>query len=96
MKQHRKPERRRLFEPHHPHLSETRKRSFRKHEIAYTLVDFGAALTFVVGSILFLYPDLTETGTWLFLVGSILFGIKPTIRLSQELSDLRLQETSEK
>ena len=87
--------RRELFEPHHPHLSESRKRSFRNHEIAYTLVDFGAALTFVVGSVLFLYPDLTETGTWLFLVGSILFGIKPTIRLSRELWDLRLQESSE-
>jgi len=82
---------RKLFEPHHPQLSRARRRSHQYHEIAYTLVDFGAAVTFVVGSIFFFYPDLTEKGTWLFLIGSILFGIRPTVRLSREINDLRLQ-----
>lgn len=79
------------FEPHATHLNPARRRSHRLHEIAYTLVDFMAAMMFIVGSIFFFYPDLQEPGTWLFLIGSILFGAKPTIRLSRELSDLRLQ-----
>lgn len=59
-------------------------------EIAYTLVDFGAALCFIVGSVFFFYDTLVFPGTWLFLIGSILFAAKPTLRLVRELKLLRM------
>lgn len=59
-------------------------------ELAYTIVDFLAALLFVVGSILFLKDDTAYFGTWLFIVGSVFFGVKPTIKLYRELAYRRL------
>jgi len=66
------------------------------YEWAHLLVDFGAALMFVVGSILFLYPQDVRTGTWLFLVGSIFFAMKPTIRLVRFLHLRRLARRAER
>ncbi|WP_305985494.1 YrhK family protein [Roseibium sp. MMSF_3544] len=57
----------------------------RKYELYRTVVEFLAALTFVIGSIFFFYPSLEFSGTWLFLIGSILFAVRPTIRLLLEL-----------
>ena len=57
----------------------------RRYELARTLVEFLAALFFVVGSIFFFYPELLFSGTWLFLIGSVLFAVRPTIRLALEL-----------
>jgi uncharacterized membrane protein YgdD (TMEM256/DUF423 family) len=51
----------------------------------HLLVDFAAAAMFVVGSILFLQPGLERAGSWLFLIGSIFFAMKPTIRLLRVL-----------
>ena len=60
------------------------------YERLYTGVDFLAALCFVVGSVLFFYPELVTAGTWLFLVGSLLFGARPTVRLMREFHLSRL------
>lgn len=57
----------------------------RKYELYRTLVEFLAALAFVVGSVFFFYPGLIYAGTWLFLIGSVLFGVRPSIRLLLEL-----------
>jgi hypothetical protein len=62
-------------------LEALRQRYFWIHLIA----DFLAGFCFVVGSILFFYPDLVYAGTWLFLIGSLLFASKPTIRLAHQL-----------
>jgi len=62
----------------------------RRYEIARTLVEFLAAATFIVGSIFFFYESLLYAGTWLFLIGSILFAVRPTIRLLLELHLARL------
>lgn len=56
----------------------------------HLLVDFGAAFLFVVGSILFFYPSQELAGTWCFLVGSIFFAFKPTIRLVSRLHQARI------
>jgi len=64
--------------PHHAEL-------VRKYELYRTVVEFLAALTFIVGSIFFFYPKLVFTGTWLFLIGSFLFAVRPSIRLLLEL-----------
>ncbi len=52
---------------------------FWRYQIVRTLVDFGAAACFVIGSAFFFFADLTIQADWLFLVGSILFALKPTI-----------------
>ncbi|WP_352950748.1 YrhK family protein [Roseibium sp. SCP14] len=53
------------------------------------MVDFSAAALFVVGSILFFKESTTYAGTWLFLVGSIMFGLRPTIKLLREFAFIR-------
>jgi hypothetical protein len=77
---------------------EARKNYQRRHRFyqwAHLLVDFVAAALFVAGSILFLYPDLMRTGTWLFLFGSIFFALKPTLRLARFLHLRKLAEKAE-
>lgn len=54
-------------------------------EILYTMVDFFAAVSFTIGSVIFLYPKLMHAATWFFIVGSLLFALKPTIRVIGEI-----------
>ncbi|OOY11800.1 MAG: hypothetical protein EP320_17750 [Rhodobacteraceae bacterium] len=80
----------RLFDtPRHEHTPEQR-RFYALTEIAYTIVDFGAAFCFVIGSIFFFYDSLAFAATWLFLIGSVLFAAKPSIRLWRELKLLKM------
>ncbi|MFT6023417.1 MAG: hypothetical protein ACI9PY_001534 [Ascidiaceihabitans sp.] len=43
-----------------------------------------------MGSILFFNESTTFVATWLFVIGSVFFGLRPTIRLYRELAYLRL------
>ena len=79
-----------LFNPENHLKSDDHKRLYAFCELAYTVVDFSAAALFVVGSILFFSEATTYVGTWLFLVGSVLFGLRPTIKLYREIGYLRL------
>ena len=74
-----------LFHPDNFQNTDEHKRIYAYSEIAYTVVDVSAALFFVVGSILFFSASTTTLATWLFLIGSILFGLRPTIRLGREI-----------
>lgn len=80
---------------------ETRQRSPRsralwaRYEILYTAVDFGAALCFVVGSVMFFSEAWQVPGTWLFLLGSILFAAKPTLRLLREIHLYRMGDVDD-
>lgn len=65
--------------------SARQRKLYAAFEIAYTLVDFVAAATFVIGSFMFLSDEWTHTGTWFFIIGSFCFALKPTIRLWREL-----------
>ncbi|MBS3850049.1 YrhK family protein [Devosia sp. J2-20] len=67
----------------------------RHYELARTLVEFLAAIAFIVGSVLFFYSSLLFAGTWLFLIGSILFAVRPSIRLMLELHLMRLPVPAE-
>ncbi len=51
------------------------------YERLYTFFDTIAAGFFVVGSVMFFYPAWQESGTWLFLLGSLCFAARPTVRL---------------
>lgn len=57
----------------------------RKYELYRTVVEFLAALMFLIGSVFFLYESLVYAGTWLFVIGSVLFAVRPAIRLMLEL-----------
>ncbi|ASJ73336.1 YrhK family protein [Granulosicoccus antarcticus] len=79
-----------LFDPGNHQRSARHRRIYAYTELAYTAVDFVAALLFLVGSILFFSSDTTYAGTWLFVVGSVLFGMRPTIKLVREVAYLRI------
>lgn len=71
--------RRRLLDPHLADLTPAHVALFWRYQIVRTLVDFGAVVCFVIGSVLFFFAGTTTAADWLFLVGSILFALKPTI-----------------
>ncbi len=79
-----------LFNPDNHTRSAGHKKIYAYCELAYTIVDFSAAALFVVGSVLFFSAQTTYFGTWLFLIGSIFFGLRPTIKLFREAAYLRL------
>lgn len=79
-----------IFDPENHTKSPRHEEIYAISELAYTVVDVVAAGMFVIGSIFFFYPDLTRAGTWLFLLGSILFGLRPTIKLMREIAYLRM------
>lgn len=84
-----------LFEPQNRNRSARHRRLWAAFEVAYTIVDFGAAASFVVGSVLFFFEELQTAGTWLFLIGSILFAAKPSIRLARELKLAAIGDTED-
>lgn len=84
-----------MFHPGNSAKSSRHEKIWAQYEILYTVVDFAAALMFVVGSVLFFFPDTTYEATWLFLVGSIFFAMKPTIRLVRELQYLAIGDTDD-
>jgi len=63
---------------------------FWRYQVVRTGVDFGAASCFVVGSIFFFYASMSIPADWLFLTGSILFAIKPTIDMVRAVHLRRL------
>lgn len=74
----------RMFNYHDPAQTEHRKRIYAAFELWYTIVDVGAAVSFLAGSILFLWEGTKTVGTCLFIGGSALFLLKPAIRLMRE------------
>jgi hypothetical protein len=61
-----------------------------RYEKIYTGLDFVAALSFLVGSVLFYYEALHVSATTLFVIGSAFFAAKPTVRLLREFHLSRL------
>ncbi|MCS4504474.1 hypothetical protein KBTX_02495 [wastewater metagenome] len=57
----------------------------RRYEAASIFNDFLVAGWFLVGSILFLYPDWEPVGVWLFIIGSAQFMLRPTLRLAHRI-----------
>jgi hypothetical protein len=74
-----------LFRHENRERSHETRKVYAAFELVYTCVDFGAAFCFIVGSVFFFYDSLMTAGTWLFLIGSVLFAVKPTLRLIREI-----------
>jgi len=74
-----------IFEKNRRNASADHRRMHALYEIAITIADFLAAISFVIGSILF-FPESTQTvGTWFFLLGSIMFFVSPSIKVMREV-----------
>ncbi|CAB4941342.1 MULTISPECIES: YrhK family protein [Patulibacter] len=81
----------------HPSLEDLTPRHielFWRYQVVRTGVDFSAAMCFLVGSAFFFFASLSTPADWLFLVGSILFAVKPTIDLVRSAHLRRLPTTS--
>jgi len=89
------PQRAKMFDPAAAQKSDAHGRIHAQYEVIYTFVDFMAAILFVVGSVLFFWDSTQFAATWMFLIGSIFFALKPTTRLLRELAYLRLGKTEE-
>lgn len=75
----------RLFRHDHRQSGEAQRRVYAAFEIAYTIVDVLAAVLFIIGSVMFFYDSLMTAGTWMFLIGSVCFAMKPVLRLIREM-----------
>jgi len=84
-----------LFAPENRTRTPRHARIWAAWEIVYTIVDFAAAFLFITGSVFFFYASLTYWGTWMFLVGSVCFALKPTIRLVRELQYLAMGDVED-
>ncbi|MEM7500182.1 MAG: YrhK family protein [Pseudomonadota bacterium] len=74
-----------------PTLHTERHRSIgRLYDLAHLVVDFLAAALFVIGSVMFFYEAWQVPGTWCFLIGSIFFGVKPSLKLARAMHLTRL------
>ncbi|GGF69963.1 YrhK-like protein [Mameliella alba] len=74
-----------LFTHENRQRSADSRRVYAAFEIAHTTVDFIAAFCFLIGSILFFWPEWETQAIWLFVIGSVFFALKPTLRLVREL-----------
>ncbi|MBS8226609.1 YrhK family protein [Vannielia litorea] len=79
-----------LFRHENRERNHDTRRIYALYELAYTLVDFGAAICFLIGSVLFFWPSVETPAIWLFTIGSLLFLAKPAIRLAREVKLLRM------
>ena len=84
-----------IFHPEASRMSPRHERIYAAYEIAHTIVDFSAAFLFLIGSILFFWPEYENPAIWCFVVGSICFAGKPTIKLLRELAYLRAGKIEE-
>ena len=75
--------------------SERSHRLYAAFEIADTIVAFLAAVSFLTGSILFLWQEYETPAIWLFIVGSAFFCLKPTLRLVREIRLASMGDTDD-
>ncbi|SNR24870.1 YrhK family protein [Puniceibacterium sediminis] len=79
-----------LFDHSNRDRNDGTRRIYALYEIAHTSVDFSAAACFLIGSVLFLWPAYETAAIWLFIIGSVFFMAKPTLRLLRELHLYRM------
>lgn len=69
---------------------------FGNYQKLYDGVDAAAAVAFVIGSALF-FSEATQTpATWLFLIGSLFFAIRPCVHLARDFHMSRLPNNGDK
>ena len=63
----------------------------RRYETAVLANDFLIGLWFTLGSLAFLFPAYESAGAWIFLVASLQYLIRPSIRLARNIHVERLR-----
>jgi len=81
-----------LFDPRGSQRSSAHEQVYATIEVIYTVVDFGAAGLFIIGSALFFSPEAKAPALWCFLIGSICFALKPSLRLIRQFRYLKLDK----
>ncbi|WP_286222475.1 YrhK family protein [Marinobacter apostichopi] len=66
----------------------------RRYEVISVVNDFFIAIWFLVGSVLFLFPEDEKTAIWLFIIGSFQFLVRPTIRLASHIHVKRIPSSN--
>ncbi len=84
-----------LFQHENRQASEESRLLYARFEVAYTLVEFLAAILFIIGSIMFFYETMQTAGTWMFLIGSFFFATKPTLRVIREIKLYRMGDVAD-
>lgn len=84
-----------FFNPDLESLTPQHSRLSSNYELLYAINDFLAGATFVIGSVLFFKHSTETAGVWLFLIGSILFTVRPGIRVIRNLHLLHIQRRQE-
>lgn len=79
-----------LFHHENRQKSHRTRRVYARYELAHTAADFIAAISFLIGSVMFFFSALQMPAIWLFVVGSVFFLIKPTLRLAREITLYRM------
>lgn len=79
-----------LFDHRNRERNTDTRRVYAIYEIAHTLADFIAAISFLLGSVLFLWPEKETEAIWLFILGSVFFCVKPSLRMCRELQLWRM------
>lgn len=79
----------RFFHPGNRHLSPRHEIIHARFEVAYTVVDFLAALCMIAGAILYFMEHTIQHAMWAALIGSVFMALRPTIRLLREIAYLR-------
>lgn len=85
----------RIFLPENFSKTAEHERIYALFEICHTALDFTAASLFIVGSVFFFWQSTQYLATWLFVIGSICFALKPASRLMRELKYLRMGRIEE-
>lgn len=61
-----------------------------RYETIYDVIDSLAAIAFIAGSALFFSSSTEGAATWLFLVGSIFFAVRPLVHVVRDFHMARL------
>ncbi len=64
----------------------------QRYETMHLVIDFLAGVLFTVGSVLFFWKSTEFIAIWCFVIGSVFFTAKPTIKLAREFHLARLPD----
>lgn len=83
----------RLFDPRARQVTPAQAKRYALFEVLHTAVDFSAAIFFVLGSVLFFFSSTETAAIICFVIGSLFFAAKPSIRLARELWLVKAHKT---
>lgn len=63
---------------------------YQRYEKLYDVIDALAAIAFIIGSALFFSEATQMPATWLFLIGSTFFAVRPLVHLLRDFHLARL------